>query len=725
MEADLNYVMLKKLVQNSEHINRIKQGIYVACHLLFLLMPVSPVHAAVINAPQNSLTGGLNSGLVLMQSFNGPDIFGTTALDRSGQGNNGTLTNGPTVTKGKVGQALFFDDRNSTTLNNFVNVGTDSSLNTTGDMTISAWVRSNDSDGYVTIISKYIVCADSNAIYNMDILPSGGGLRFILGNGSTNFKATKTLALDNQWHHVVARVSGTTMTAFVDASPGTNVTFTGTRQSDSTKPTILGDIDNGIANCQGGELEGSLDDVRLYNRALTAAEVKRLYQLGNPAPASKSGSKDGLVGYYRMDEPSWNGTAREVRDASALRNDATAVGGATTVKGKFSKAGNFSGSTASVTISPAITLGARSTLVGWYNLTGATNNFNPIWGQNGFNEVRYGSGASSGKLDILKSGAVIFTSTTNVVANSWHFLAIVDDGTALRAYYDGVDMGNSVGSYTSLSGIAIGRMTQGENANNFNGQIDEARIYNRALTSAEVTSLYQSRGAALTNAPQNSLTGSLSSGLVLMQSFNGPDIFGTTALDRSGQGNNGTLTNGPTVTKGKVGQALKFDGVNDYVDLGVSSSLNIQNAPFSISAWALFDSSMTDTYNSIFLKVGDSSNRPQYRFGRNFNTTSGHLSYFNTSNAYVDLITSAGYYISGFHHYAVSITTSGASFYRDGVLFQAIANTLNNMISGSFSAYIGRNIVDSSFWKGPLDEVRVYNRALTAAEVLRLYNIGK
>src|SRR5438128_9156769 len=59
---------------------------------------------------------------------------------------------------------------------------------------------------------------------------------------------------------------------------------------------------------------------------------------------------------------------------------------------------------------------------------------------------------------------------------------------------------------------------------------------------------------------------------------------GTTAIDSSGLGNNGTLTNGPTWTAGKVNGALSFDGTNDYVELPNEASFNFTNN-FAVSVW--------------------------------------------------------------------------------------------------------------------------------------------
>src|SRR3989344_8546623 len=67
--------------------------------------------------------------------------------------------------------------------------------------------------------------------------------------------------------------------------------------------------------------------------------------------------------------------------------------------------------------------------------------------------------------------------------------------------------------------------------------------------------------------------------------FDGADMYesGTVAADKSGNGNNGALTNGPQTTLGKIGQGLNFDGSDDYV---LANQSSITDFPFTLSVWA-------------------------------------------------------------------------------------------------------------------------------------------
>ena len=100
------------------------------------------------------------------------------------------------------------------------------------------------------------------------------------------------------------------------------------------------------------------------------------------------------------------------------------------------------------------------------------------------------------------------------------------------------------------------------------GAIDEVRVYNRALSATEIAKLYGS-GAVKVGASSVALQqgSTLANGLVGHWTFDSPDTR-TTITDRSGQGNNGYFIGGATSsakTNGKLGQALRFDGVDDFV----------------------------------------------------------------------------------------------------------------------------------------------------------------
>ena len=131
---------------------------------------------------------------------------------------------------------------------------------------------------------------------------------------------------------------------------------------------------------------------------------------------------------------------------------------------------------------------------------------------------------------------------SSIIDTNWHHVAITT-GTAITA-----------------SAMDIGRI----NPNYFLGTLDEVRVYNRALSSDEVKTIYRS-GRTLVNASQTDL---LKNGLVGMWSFDGKFLLRGKALDTSGLNNDGILTNGPAPAAGKGGQALNFDGGDDQGNVG-------------------------------------------------------------------------------------------------------------------------------------------------------------
>ena len=106
----------------------------------------------------------------------------------------------------------------------------------------------------------------------------------------------------------------------------------------------------------------------------------------------------------------------------------------------------------------------------------------------------------------------------------------------------------------------------------------------------------------------------------LLWTFDGSDISGTKLYDLSGNGNNGTLTNGPTPSIGKLGQALTFNGVNQYVNLpsgfanftsGITVSLWAN--PTSNGSWARFiDLANGQGNNNLIFERNNTTNNLDY-----------------------------------------------------------------------------------------------------------------
>jgi len=194
---------------------------------------------------------------------------------------------------------------------------------------------------------------------------------------------------------------------------------------------------------------------------------------------------------------------------------------------------------------------------------------------------------------------------------------------------------------------------------------------------------------------------------------------GTTANDSSGYGNNGTLYNGPTWTSGKVGGALSFDGVNDYVDCGNGASLNNISA-ITIEAWIYQKSisTLSTAYNQAIVNKLDWGNNMGYEFSL-IATSNYPRIYSGNRSAFYPVANPLNVWV----HYVVTIDANGNYvFYKNGVNVQAGSGLGLNISLTNSSLLIGK---ESTYFDGLIDEVRIYNRALSAAEIKALYDATK
>ena len=312
--------------------------------------------------------------------------------------------------------------------------------------------------------------------------------------------------------------------------------------------------------------------------------------------------------------------------------------------------------------------------------------------------------------------------STSFTVGAWTHLVWVRDSSKLYLYKNGVLAGSvSAGGTVSLGDeMQIGQTSTDNGSLSFDGSIDDVRVYSRTLTSSEIKSLYRSTAGSKVNISQNT---KVTSGLVGLWSFDGPDMAGVTAYDRSGQGNHGTLTSGPTLVIGKLGQALSFDGTSSYVAVSGTNGIPSGQSARTVSFW-MYQNTRNDGGSAV-IDILKST-------GQSFTVTMtiiGSMYLFTDSVNVDNNITLTGSQIpslKAWHH--VVFTFDGGSnwvYYLDGV--NAKSGTFSVTINtDSAGIHIGRrSSAASGFYDGKLDDVRIYNRALAPAEVKLLYNSGK
>ncbi len=199
---------------------------------------------------------------------------------------------------------------------------------------------------------------------------------------------------------------------------------------------------------------------------------------------------------------------------------------------------------------------------------------------------------------------------------------------------------------------------------------------------------------------------------------------GSTAADSSGYGNMGTLTNEPTWTTGKVGQAVQMDGTNDYITLGAPTSLNL-TGPFTVMAWVKRDS-LSDwaRIGGKYYYSGGSSGSWEIDGGQ------GYLRcYVKAGGVWSGADAPAGTFNQTSTWYMVGCVYNGSRIltYINGT--QQSSNWASGTVAtSSYPTSIGTTsdgVSAQNYMNGAFDEFRIYNRALSAAEIAAIYNAAR
>jgi alpha-tubulin suppressor-like RCC1 family protein len=213
--------------------------------------------------------------------------------------NHGLMENGPTALTetqtigqnygpGKVGRALVFDG-----VNDFIQVAHHSSQNLTGDLTIEGWIKptANSADE-PTIISKRSL--DNTQCTYVLYLTGSGQLAFASLSGSVWDAASAPAPVTlNQWSHVAVTLGGGQLRFYVNGALAHSLSYVTTRPAVTAPLTIGATITNSRPETNpAGPFPGSIDELALYNRALSAAEISALHLSGTGGKAHYDAARD-------------------------------------------------------------------------------------------------------------------------------------------------------------------------------------------------------------------------------------------------------------------------------------------------------------------------------------------------------------------------------------------------------------------------------------------------
>jgi chitodextrinase len=434
--------------------------------LLLALVAASTPRAAttVTAAPQ---------GPVAAYSFDAGS--GASAADATGNGNTGTITNAVWTTAGKHGGALVFDGTSS-----YVTVADRAALDLTTALTVEAWVYpTSSSAGSAAIVAKERT--GGGMPYGLET--TGGAPDAYVNVGATASSGGAAALPLNAWSHVAATYDGTTLALYVNGTQVSSATAAGPL-STSADPLRIG------ADLTWGEyFDGRIDDVRLYDHALSGAEVQTDMNTGVAPPAPPPPPAPAPpVAAFSFDA----GTGTTASDDSGNGHTGTLSNAGWTAAGKFGGALSFNGSSSYVTVpdGAALDFSTSLTLEAWvYPTASGAGSSGILAKERTGGGLPYGVETTGGNPDayVNAGGTTVASSSAALPLNTWSHVASTFDGTTLRLYVNGTQVASTpaVGPIAaSADPLRIGAdLTWGEY---FDGRIDNVRVYNRALAAAEV-----------------------------------------------------------------------------------------------------------------------------------------------------------------------------------------------------------------------------------------------
>jgi hypothetical protein len=584
---------------------------------------------------------------------------GTIAYDSSSYFNDGTLRNGPQWVAGRIGGALDLDGTND-----YVDCGNSEVFDITEQITLSVWVKpeaaGNNAHQHYLGKGNNAYCIKHNSWNNLEVVIYIGGWK------------VATLSMDDSyngiWHHFAGTYDGSQIKLYIDGVLQATTDQTGAINT-NTNNVQIGTRD-------GGQwfYNGVIDDVRLYSRALSETEIKKL---GNPAQASNISPANGALINESEVTLDWEAGFYAASHDVYFGEDFTDVNSATESTPEIYKGRQLETQyppDGSIPVELGKTYYWRIDEINEPNIWRGD-----VWSFTILGETAINPAPQDGAKYVDINVTLEWTAGLNSFMHYVYFgdnFQDVQTGTASRTIV-------TTPSWTP-------------------GQLEFGKSYYWRVDEFSAGKLYTGEVWSFTTVPETPITDPN-----LVGCWKLDDGEGRVALDWSGYGNNGAVVGNPQWVSGQIDGALDFDGFDDCINCGNPEIFDI-NESISLLTWVKTDAAGNSADQSYVTK-GDKGyalrhsgdNNIEFRITDEINALSPVGSSFNGQ----------------WQHLAGTYDGSHLKLYINGEL--RTTTTSSELITTNvYNVNIARESVGNRFlYEGAIDDVRIYNRALTQEEI--------
>ena len=562
------------------------------------------------------------------------------------------------------------------------------------DASFSMWIRTAATEGMVYMVreaysgsSKSYLASNLQAAGNVTV-----GWRSKQGADATQPVYAETVVNDGKWHMLTYVRSGSSLHFYVDGQlEGTLTNITGSFLSDV--PVRIGSYSANSTN-PSGWLNGDVDELNMWSRALSAAEVADLYE-------ASALLNDSLVGHWTFD----NGDATADVGADGTNNG-----------GSFeTHEGHTAVSFASADYIEIANAGADFTTEDfsaafWFYNEGASGDWAVIMGN------QYGDGSNGWGWSVQRhygDDTVFSVNTGNgspswsnnhssqftIPLNTWTHVVMTRVGTEMKIYLNGADSG-----FTGTSHASIGHQSDFlKIGDSITGKYDDVRLYSRALSAGDVASLYTTTTVI-----------DLAADLVAKYPLD------SDVSDSLGS-NDGSSHGGASFeTDGDIG-AMRLTSTGDYAQIPQGLDIGSGGA-YTFSVWV-----KPDNFDSVQVLISDHVHMETYpSLYIQLEQTTGNVlvRHYDSNSASSQEFTSTGSLVAGqWNLVTVGWDGSNANIYLNGVLDSAGALTYAPW-NASAPYRIGADTYDGIHVRGLMDDLRIWSQPLDSDAVAALYAAG-